>query len=119
MSDLEIPGRTKLPVIHHTHDRAGQIHATLNTPNGVEIHTIGGYSRLESAAIELAKEAARGCAAPIQGNDKEVDPGDLGRWAARAASALLEECQAIQASGGRVEKALTMPSRRATRAAAN
>lgn len=100
MSDLELPGRTRLPYFHEDNGRAATHTQTLNTPNGPEIHTSGGYSKLEYLAMELAKSAASGCAAPIQGS--EIDPGDLGRWAARAASALLEECEAIQASGGRM-----------------
>lgn len=91
---LEIPGQTKLPYVHHKHDVAGAVSTTVNTPAGPEIHTAGGYTRLEHAALEIAKQAAHGAAAV----SSETKPEDLGVWAARAAFAMLAECETLEAS---------------------
>lgn len=91
---LEIPGQARLPYIHHQHDVAGALSTTVNTPEGPEIHTAGGYTRLEAAAIEIAKAAA-----PAAADFKdEVNPTELGKWAAQAAFATLQECARLSQS---------------------
>jgi hypothetical protein len=90
---LEIPGQTRIGYFHHReHDIAGNITTQLNTPNGPEVHTAGGYTRLEAAALEIAKAAAEGAA----DSEQVVDAAEVGRWAARAAAAMLAECEVIQ-----------------------
>lgn len=92
---LEIPGQITVRYITHPLNTAAMLNMTIpNGPKGPELHIAGGYTRLENAALEIAKAAAQGAA--VESDD--VDPQDLGRWAARAASALLAECEVLAAS---------------------
>ena len=99
---LQIPGQTAIAYVHHDHDIAGNVTTQINTPNGPEVHTAGGYSRLEAAALEIAKEAGRGAA----GMDSEVSADELGKWAAQAAFSLLAECERLSTPLSAVRSAL-------------
>lgn len=92
-SDL---GQSPIDYVHHDDcERATALQTQARTADGrVQIHTAGGFSRLEHAAIEIAKAAAKGATC----SPTDIESQELGRWASQVASTILTECERLERS---------------------